>query len=244
MRAFILAAGRGNRLRPLTDTTPKPLLPVAGGVRLIDWQLAALARAGIRDVVVNTGHLADAFETLPGQLAPRGFRLRISREGSCVEEALETLGGIVHALPLLAPEDDPALADEPFIVLAGDVVHDFDLLRLRPRARAIRAGEVDVHLVAVPNPDFHPAGDMTVHPDGSVTPGPGPHTYGCIMICAPRIFRGLPDRSARLFPWLWQFARSGRMSAEVFTGFWKNVGTPAEYERLRSNPAALALARY
>ncbi len=240
MRALILAAGRGNRLRPATDVTPKPLLPVAPGVRLMDWQLAAAKRAGITEIVVNTAHLADAFEFLPEACARRGLHVKISREGDSAEEALESLGGIVRALDMLAP----ASCDEPFLVLAGDVVHNFDLMRLVRRAEAIRAGRLDVHLVAVPNPDFHAAGDMTVHEDGAVSPGTGPHTYGCMMVAAPRIFRGLAPVRAKLFPWLWEFARQGRMSAEVFTGFWDNVGSPVEYERLRANTAALCWARF
>ena len=98
---MVLAAGRGSRLRPLTDVTPKPLLEVTDGVRLVDWTLAGLKRAGITDVVMNTGHLPDAFEPLPAQLARRGIRLQISREAETHDQALESLGGIVRALPLL-----------------------------------------------------------------------------------------------------------------------------------------------
>lgn len=250
MRALILAAGRGKRLRPYTDVVPKPLLVVNEGdaahppVRLIDWQIAAAKRAGISRIVVNTAHLAEAFEPLPEELRSRDIDLAISREGDCAEDALESLGGIVKALPLLAPVEDPALREEPFLVLAGDVLHAFDLSRLVSQAEAIRAGVLDVHLVAVPNPDFHAAGDMTVSSDGRVVPGPGPHTYGCLMVASPRIFRGLKPVAAKLFPWLWGFARSGRMTAEVYTGFWDNVGSPREYERLRSNVDALVWARY
>ena len=234
MRALILAAGRGERLRPWTDTVPKPLLPVAGR-HLCDWQLAALARAGVRDVVFNTAHLAEAFESLPAELAAKGIRARISREGSSAADALESLGGIVRALPLLSDDDTP------FIVAAGDVVHGFDMTRLVARASEIAAATIDAHLVAVPNPDYHASGDMTVAADGTVTPGAGPHTYGCLMVASPRIFRTLADGRAKLFPWLWDFARAGRLTAEVFEGFWANVGDPAQYAALRANAEALRL---
>lgn len=239
MRALILAAGRGKRLRPLTDTIPKPLLRV-NGHRLCDWQLAALKRAGVRDVVMNTAHLAQAFESLPQELACEGFRLSLSREGDTEADALESLGGIVHALPLLTDRD----RREPFLVLAGDVVHAFDLKRLIDKADDIRTGHLAGHLVAVPNPDFHVKGDMTVQPDGTIVPGAGPHTYACLMIVSPAIFEGLADESAKLFPWLWRFAREGRITAEVFRGFWDNIGSPAEYERLKNNVDALRWARF
>ena len=239
MRALILAAGRGKRLRPYTDSIPKPLLPV-NGRRLCDWQFAALKRAGICDVVMNTAHLAGQFEPLPQELARAGFRLSLSREGGTEADALESLGGIVHALPLLTKGD----RREPFLVLAGDVVHAFDLKRLAAKAEDIRAGRLVGHLVAVPNPDFHAAGDMTVGPGGTIVPGPGPYTYGCLMIVSPEIFEGLPDVPAKLFPWLWQFAHTGRLTAEVFEGFWDNVGTVLEYERLQNNRNALVWAQY
>lgn len=228
MRALILAAGRGKRLRPLTDTTPKPLLPV-GKFRLCDWQFAALQKAGIREVVMNTAHLADAFNGIPSEYASQGFEVTISREGDKDTDALESLGGIVKALPLLVPEDDP---EAPFLVLAGDVVHDFDLTRLTRLEADIRQGKLDAHLVAVPNPDFHAKGDMTVAPDGTIVPGAGPHTYGCLMIVSPRIFKGLKPAAAKLFPWLWQFALNRRMTAEVHSGFWGNIGSPEEYNKL------------
>ena len=200
--ALILAAGRGKRLRPYTDATPKPLLPVRGR-RLCDWQLAALKRAGVPD-------------------------------------ALESLGGVVKALPLLTRRDPQA----PFIVAAGDVVHGYDFRRLLASAGDVRAGAFDGHLVAVPNPPYHPQGDMTVGEDGRIAPGPGPHTYGCLMIVSPRIFAGVPCARAPLFPWLWRLAERGRLTAEVFGGFWANVGSPADYEALQADEAALAWADF
>ena len=239
MRALILAAGRGSRLRPLTDVVPKPLVEV-NGTMLCAWQRAALKRAGISEVVMNTAHLADAFEDLPKKLKPSGFDVKISREGDTDADALESLGGIVKALDLLAPNG----SDEPFLVLAADVVHNFDLVRLLARADDIARGKIDAHIVGVPNPDFHAAGDMTILADGRIEPGCGPHTYACLMIAAPRIFRGLPVKRAKLFPWLWEFARAGRATGEVFTGFWDNVGSPVELQRLRENREALRWAQY
>ncbi|MGH6623335.1 MAG: nucleotidyltransferase family protein, partial [Burkholderiaceae bacterium] len=123
MRALILAAGRGERMRPLTDTTPKPLL-MAGGRRLIEWQIAALVRAGVVDIVINTAHLPDQFEAALGDGRQLGASIRYSREGERADDALETLGGIVRALPLLG--------DSAFVVVSGDIVSDYDYSRLRP----------------------------------------------------------------------------------------------------------------
>lgn len=240
---MILAAGRGSRLRPLTDSVPKPLLPVADGVRLVDWNLAGLKRAGITDIVMNTAHLPDAFEPLVGELARRGLHLQISREAETHAASLESLGGIVRALPLLT---DNGRDMSPVVVAAGDVAHNYDFSRLLPRAREIAAGDYDVFLVAVPNPDFNSAGDFTVHPDGTVLRGEPPraHSYGCIMAVNPAIFAGLEPVWCKLFPWLWDFACRGRMQAEVFHGFWDNVGTVEQLESLRRNREALQWARF
>lgn len=243
MRAMVLAAGRGSRLRPLTDVTPKPLLEVTDGVRLVDWTLAGLKRAGITDVVLNTGHLPDAFEPLPAQLARRGIRLQISREAETHDQALESLGGIVRALPLLTDNGKDASA---FAVIAGDIAHNYDFSRLFVRAKEIEAGHYDVFLVAVPNPDFNSSGDLTVFEDGSVLRGEPPraHSYGCIMVVNPAIFSGLKPVWCKLFPWMWSYADAGRMRAEVFDGFWDNVGTLEQLTALKANTEALKWARF
>lgn len=243
MRAMVLAAGRGSRLEPLTNVTPKPLLPVAEGVRLCDWTLAGLKRAGITDVVMNTAHLPEAFEPLPEQLAEKGMHLQLSREARTHSQALESLGGIVRALPLLTEEGRDF---SPFAVIAGDIVHNYDFSRLFARAQEIKAGSYDVFLVAVPNPSFNSAGDLTVFEDGSVLRGEAPrkHSYGCIMLVNPKIFEGLKPVWCKLFPWMWEFARKGRMRAEVFEGFWDNVGTIEQLNSLRQNPLALQWARF
>ncbi|MEG2154994.1 MAG: nucleotidyltransferase family protein [Burkholderiaceae bacterium] len=232
MKALILAAGRGERMRPLTDVTPKPLL-VAGGRRLIEWQIAALARAGVDQFVVNTAHLGAEFPAQLGQGERLGVSIAYSHEGQTAEQALETRGGIVRALPLLA------VGDEPFVVVAGDIVTDFDYSRLAAPAARIAAGEIDAHLVLVPNPDFHPRGDMGLA-EGRIVRSPATHTFASLAVFSPRIFRGLPPERAKLFPWLYQFADAGRVSGEIFTGRWANVGTPRELARLEAELAAVA----
>lgn len=225
MKALIFAAGRGERMRPLSDAVPKPLL-VAGGKRLIEWQIEALVRAGIGDLVVNTAHRPDAFPEALGDGARYGARIAYSREGETAEAALGTLGGIVRALPLLADH-----ADEPFIAVAGDIVCAFPYDRLAAAARAVAGGAADAHLVLVDNPSFHPAGDMGLS-DGRITRATPWWTYASIGLFAPRLFAG--ERAVRkaLFPWLYGFVDAGRVSGERFEGRWHNVGTPADLARL------------
>jgi MurNAc alpha-1-phosphate uridylyltransferase len=223
MRALILAAGRGERMRPLTDDTPKPLLK-AGGRRLIEWQIEGLARAGVRDMVVNVAHLADAFEHALGHGEALGVTLAYSREGDRAEAALETLGGIVQALPLLG--------QDPFVVVSGDIVTDFDYSMLAAAAARLAAGAADAHLVLVDNPEFHTRGDMGLV-DGRIAPDAGErYTYANVGVFAPRLFAGLAPVRARLFPWLYAAARAGRVTGQHYAGRWYNVGTPAELARL------------
>ncbi len=210
-------------MRPLTDDVPKPLL-MAGGRRLIEWQLDRLARAGIRDIVVNVAHLPEQFEAVLGTGEGYGVTLSLSREGGQADDALETLGGIVRALPLLG--------GTPFVVVSGDIVTDFDYATLQEPAAAIAAGAADAHLVLVDNPVFHLHGDMGCV-DGRIDPDAARRlTYANIGVFAPRLFDGLQPVRARLFPWLYAAARAGRVTGEHFRGRWYNVGTPAELARL------------
>jgi MurNAc alpha-1-phosphate uridylyltransferase len=229
MRALLLAAGRGERMRPLTDTVAKPLLRVAGR-RLIEWQIDALVRAGIRDVVINTAHLAEQIEAQLGDGARYGARIRYSREGAQAQDALETLGGIVRALPLLGAE--------PFVVASSDIVTDYDYRGLFGPAAAVAAGRFDGHLVLVENPPYHPGGDMGLAP-GPAGAAPGDpimlatrqlrsHTYANIGVLAPRLFAGLAPVRAKLFPWLFASVEHGRVSAELLQGRWWNLGTPQD----------------
>lgn len=228
MKALLLAAGRGKRLRPLTDMCPKPLLPV-GKQRLWDWELAALKKAGVTEVVVNTAHLADQFEAMPEIYAAHELTLTLSREGTTDADALESLGGIAKALPLLTD------GKTPFLVAAGDVVHAFPMKELVQAGPAIEAGDYDALIVAVPNPSYHVEGDLSLKEDGTVVPGKGPYTYGCLMVVAPRIFAGVKPVFAKLFPWLWHNAR---VKGLVWNGFWANVGDPTELAKLCSDSRA------
>lgn len=234
MKALIFAAGRGERMRPLSDLTPKPLL-VAGGKRLIEWQIDALVRAGVRELVINTAHLAAAIEATLGDGARFGARIDYAREGTTAEQALETLGGIVNALPLLAPQG----AERPFIVVSGDIVTDYDYRHLIAHAQAIELGAADAHLVLVDNPPSHPGGDMGLE-RGRIHLQPPLLTYANIGVFAPRLFRREAPARRKLFPWLYGFAADGRVTGEHFRGIWHNVGTPAELAQLDAALAARA----
>jgi MurNAc alpha-1-phosphate uridylyltransferase len=238
MKALIFAAGRGERMRPLSDHTPKPLL-AAGGRRLIEWQIAALVAAGIRELVINTAHHPKLIEDTLGNGERYGARILYSREGDRAEDALETLGGIVHALPLLGQTPFAA----PFVVVSGDIVTDFDYGSLRAHAAQIEAGERDAHFVLVDNPSYHAQGDIGL--EGSVaTMRPPWLTYANIAVFAPRVFAGQGAGRKRLFPWAFGLVEQQRASAERFGGCWYNVGTPQDLAALdatlRSNPLTSA----
>jgi len=222
MRALLFAAGRGERMRPRSDETAKPLLR-AGGRRLIEWQIEALVRAGVREIVVNTAHLAQQIEDTLGDGSRYGTRLRYSREGARAEDALETLGGIVQALPLLGAA--------PFIAASSDIVTDFDYSGLAGPLAAVARGAADAHLVLVDNPPFHADGDMGLE-DGRIRMQRPYFTYGNIGIFSPALFEGLSPGRAKLFPWLYRFVEQGRVSGEHFSGRWRNIGTPAELDAL------------
>lgn len=213
--ALILAAGRGERMRPLTDHTPKPLL-VAGGKPLIVWHLEKLAAAGIRYVVINTSHLADRFEPLLGSGDRWGVRIRYSYEGP---EPLETGGGMLRALPLLGPE--------PFVALSADIHTDYDYARLPAEPKGL------VHLVMVPNPDWHPGGDFFLDGDRLHDSGPGESlTFGNIGIYRRALVEDHPPGCFKLGPLYRQAMAAGQASGERFDGRWANVGTPAQLAAL------------
>lgn len=232
MKALIFAAGRGERMRPLSDHTPKPLLR-AGGRRLIEWQIAALASAGVREIVINTAHLAAQFESALGNGRALGVRIAWSREGEQAADALETLGGIIAALPLLG--------EAPFIAVSGDIVCDFDYRPLAARTAGIADGALDGHLVLVDNPPFNPRGDMGLAAD-RVTTAPPHLTYANIALLAPRLFSGEPPGRRKLFPWLYRAVEAGRIGGERFAGRWHNVGTPDELARLDAELSRQPLA--
>jgi MurNAc alpha-1-phosphate uridylyltransferase len=219
--ALILAAGRGERLRPLTDTLPKPLLQ-AGGRALVEWQVESLVRSGFTDLVVNHAHLGAMIEERLGDGRRFGARIRYSPESP----ALETAGGIAHALPLL-----PA---GPFVVVSGDINTDFDYSTLRPRIERIGADPAAcvAHLVLVDNPAWHAAGDMALS-GGRITREGAKLTYGNIGVFHPQMFRDIaPGTVLRLFPWAYRFADEGRVSGERYAGAWDNVGTAEQLAAL------------
>jgi MurNAc alpha-1-phosphate uridylyltransferase len=220
--AMILAAGRGTRMRPLSDATPKPLLE-AGGKPLIAWQIEALARAGFRDIVINAAHLAERLVAAVGDGAAFGATLRWSLEPN----ALEAAGGIATALPLLPPG--------PALIVSGDVWTAFDYASLAPRAEAMArlAAPPRAHLVMVPNPPYHPDGDFALA-DGRLALSGSPRaTYANIGLYDTALFRELP-RGVRLelLPYLQRWIADGIVSGARFDGPWANVGTPDDLARL------------
>jgi len=219
---MILAAGRGIRMRPLTDHTPKPLLE-AGGKPLIVHQIERLRAAGIEQIVVNLAWQADAIEAALGDGSSQGVELHYSREPA---GALETAGGIRHALHLLG--------DQPFLVVNADIYCDFPLTHLNTLADGDSA-----HLVLVSNPPHHPEGDFSLE-DGRVhLRGASRQTYSGIGVFDPQLFAGLEPGIRPLRPVLEQAIAGRRVSGQVHTGTWLDVGTPdrlAELDRRLRRP--------
>lgn len=212
MKAMILAAGKGERMRPLTLTTPKPLVPVAG-VPLIVYHLRALAAAGFSEVVINHAWLGQQIENYLGNGERYGLSLRYSPEG----EPLETGGGILRALPLLGPE--------PFLVVNGDIWTDYPFARL-PKSLSGLA-----HLVLVDNPEHNRGGDFVLN-GSAVQNAQGLEsclTYSGIAVLHPELFTGCTDGAFKLAPLLRQAMSAGKVSGEYFSGHWIDVGT---HERL------------
>lgn len=229
MRAMILAAGRGERMRPLTDTMPKPLLR-AGGKALIAWHLENLAKAGLREIVVNHAHLGGAIEAALGDGSRFGVSIRYSPE----RQALETAGGIANALPLLG--------GRPFLVVNGDIFCDYDFCRLAPVEREMsrEGSERLAHLVLVANPPHHPAGDFSLENGRVGLQGDPMLTFSGIGLYWPALFAGIePGSTAKLAPLLREAIAAGKVSGEVHPGRWVDVGTP---QRLRALDASLLQA--
>ncbi len=219
---MILAAGRGERMRPLTDHTPKPLL-MAGGKPLIVWHLEKLADAGFDSVVINHAHLGEQIEAVLGNGSAFGVRIRYSHEA----QALETAGGIANALHLLD--------DAPFLVVNADIWTDYDFRNLLPRFNAMCSHRAEslAHLVMVDNPPQHNRGDFalsanTVHSDGNVL-----LTFSGIGIYRPALFAGMtPGQPAKLAPLLrWAMQRE-QVSGEYYAGRWRDIGTPERLAEL------------
>lgn len=221
-RALILAAGRGERMRPLTDTTPKPLLQ-AGGCALIEHHLHALAAAGVQEVVINLGWLGARIREALGEGAAYGLHIAYSEEGW---PALETGGGIHQALPLLGAH--------PFIVLNADVHCDYPLALLAAQARHWPASRL-AHLVLVANPPHNPQGDFSLQ-DGLLQEPPGAqrYTFSGFSVLHPQLFAGCTPGAFPLAPLLRAAARQQRVSAEYHAGLWSDVGTPERLAALRA----------
>jgi len=220
--AMILAAGRGERMRPLTDACPKPLLE-AGGKPLLQWQIEALARAGCRDIVINVAHLADRFVARFGDGRALGVRIRWSRE----PEPLETAGGVATALPLLPPG--------PLLVVSGDVWTAFDyasLAAVRARMAASSDG-ARAHLVMVPNPPYHPEGDFHLAGATLALAGTPRLTFGNVALYDATLFAELPRGvKLKMLPLYQRWIGAGIVSGERYDGPWANVGTPADLAAL------------
>jgi MurNAc alpha-1-phosphate uridylyltransferase len=219
MKAMILAAGRGERMRPLTDALPKPLLALRGRP-LIEWIIESLARAGITELVINHAHLGLRIEEALADGARLGVRIRYSAEG----QALETAGGIARALPLLGAE--------PFLAVNGDLYCDFDFSALARRD----LGTDLAHLVLVPNPPHHPQGDFVLQDGRLLTRGQSAFTFAGIGLYSPALFSGVPSgHKAQLAPLLRAAMDAGRVGGELHRGQWHDVGTPERLAALNAS---------
>lgn len=215
MKAILLAAGRGERLKPLTDAIPKPLLQV-GSRCLIDYHLKALSEAGIQDIVINVAYKAKDIIQKLGNGEDYGVHITYSYEDN---GPMGTGGGIYQALPLLG--------EEPFIVVSSDVWTEFSfapLLTLDPN---------DAHLVMVDNPDYYPSGDFCLLEDGKMTMESPRLTYGNIAVLHPRLFAECQPGNYSLAPLFHAAIEKGTVTGEYYRGSWYNVGTPHELKRLQ-----------
>jgi N-acetyl-alpha-D-muramate 1-phosphate uridylyltransferase len=216
--AMILAAGRGERLRPMTDTTPKPMLPVRGRP-LIERHVIALARAGMKRIVINLAWLGSRISEYLGDGARYGVSIVYSEERP---RALETAGGIFRALPLLAPG--------PFAVVNGDVYTEYPFETLKI------AADQDAHLVLVPNPAQHPEGDFGLDEGLALAAAADKYTFSGIAVYRSAFFAGCSDGVFPLKPLLLRSMSAKRCSAELYTGVWEDIGTPERLRALNEGP--------
>ena len=240
MKAMIFAAGRGERMRPLTDTCPKPLLKVRGRP-LIVWQILGLVRAGITEIVINHAHLGHMIEETLGHGTQFGAQIQYSAEGT----ALETAGGIANALHLLG--------DDPFVTVSGDIYcphFDFEqvkdvLIDADHRGNPYKAHERDIAwLYLMPNPDHHLQGDFALNSftiANEASAGSPLYTFGNIGVYRPEMFAGVtPGSNAKLAPILREHAQRGLIGGEIYEGTWINVGTVPQLETLNRPLSARA----
>ena len=213
--AMILAAGRGERLRPFTDQTPKPLISVRGKP-LLEHQLGWLRRAGIEHAVINLHHLAEQIESFCSERRETTPQIRFSHEA----ELLETGGGILNALPLLGTE--------PFLLLNGDIFTTFDLSDLQPLP-----DWADVHLLVTPTPEYRDQGDFEVL-DGRITARGNSYVYCGVAILRPELFADLAPGTFSLRDLYFQAIDAGTISAQIWPGYWIDIGTPEQLEAVNS----------
>jgi N-acetyl-alpha-D-muramate 1-phosphate uridylyltransferase len=214
MKAMIFAAGKGERMRPLTDHTPKPLL-LAAGKPIIEYTIEQLVSAGFTELLINTAHLGAQFAQTLGDGSRWGVRIQYIDEGS---EALETAGGIINALPYLG--------DEPFLVVNGDIATQYNFASLRTR-------QIDwAHMVLIPNPAHHQEGDFHCLASGQLSlSGLPKFTYSGIGLYHPRAFWGRTPGVRKLRPVLEEGIAAQKITGEVYTDFWMDIGT---VERLQA----------
>lgn len=228
MKAMILSAGRGERMRPLTDHTPKALLRV-NDTPLIAILIAALARVGIRELVINLAHLGDQIVAALGDGTAHGVHIEYSRE----IEALETAGGIAYALPLLGVA--------PFIVVNADVYSDYDFSGLVTAARTLSTQGPLAHLVLVENPPQHPQGDFGLAGEHVLADAAARYTFSGMGAYHPALFDGIARGArARLADQLIAAMARRQVTGELYRGHWQDVGTP---ERLAALDQVLRAAR-
>lgn len=224
MKAMILAAGRGERMRPLTDHTPKPLLQV-GGKALIVWHLENLAKAGFKEIVINHAHLGGQIETALGDGSQWGLRIAYSPEST----ALETAGGIANALPLLTQSGTRVA---PFLVVNGDIFTTFDFASIRLQQNRL------AHLVLVDNPPQHPQGDFAIEHGllahkSAILNTQKVCTFSGIGVYHPDLFAGIAHgQAAKLAPILRAAINENKASAEYYQGIWHDIGTPERLSTL------------
>ena len=216
MKAMILAAGLGTRMKPLTDHTPKPLLKV-GGIPLIVWHIERLAHDGFKEIVINVAHLGDKMKEALGDGSQWGVHLHYSDEQE--EGCLESAGGIIKALPLLG--------DETFLVLNGDIFTDYEFQEHRKLAEGILA-----HLVLIPNPDHNSNGDFAL--DGNKIIDNKQYTFSGIGYYSSKLFESIPYGKSSTIPLLRAAMKEGKVTGELFEGEWLDIGTPERLELLNA----------
>jgi len=222
MKAMILAAGRGERMRPLSDAVPKPLLE-AGGKALVVWQIERLTAAGFADIVINVAHCGEMIIDRLGDGSRFDCRIRYSRE----PEPLEVAGGIATALPLLG--------EGVALVVSADVYTEYPYASLRQRGAAMggASSAPQLHMVMVPNPPYHARGDFSLQEDRLALDGANRCTYGNIGLYRTSLFAELPrGQKLPMLPLYRRWIATGWASAELYAGPWANVGTPDELARL------------